>query len=177
MLIHLHLVVKSKTRKTLLKLFLFLGELLVRGQGVFKEYYNRPEATKKEITPDGWFKTGDISEYSAEKKIFKMLGRKSVDIIKSGGYKVSALDIERQLCQHPDIRECVVVGVDDEKYGQKITAVIVPIDKELTLKEVRDWATDKLPKYSLPSMLKLVDSIPRNAMGKVNKKELVRLLF
>lgn len=112
-----------------------------------------------------------------EKKKFKMLGRKSVDIIKSAGYKISALDVESHLCKHPDIRECVVVGIDDEKYGQKVVAVIVPVDKELTLKEIKDWALDKMPKYWVPSMLKLVDSIPRNAMGKVNKKELIRVLF
>lgn len=149
----------------------------MRGKSVFNEYYNRPEATRNEFTVDGWFKTGDICEYSAEKKKFKILGRKSVDIIKSGGYKISALDVERELSQHPDIRECVVLGIDDEKYGQKIAAVIVPVEKELTLKEVRDWATDRLPKYSIPSMLKIVDSIPRNSMGKVNKKELTSLLF
>lgn len=157
--------------------FFYVGELLVRGNGVFKEYYNRPEATRNEITPDGWFKTGDICEYSADKKKFKMLGRKSVDIIKSGGYKISALDVEAQLCHHPDVKECVVVGIDDEKYGQKVVAIIVPNEKELTLKDIRDWAVDKMPKYSIPSMVKIVDSIPRNAMGKVNKKDLVRLLF
>lgn len=144
---------------------------------MFNEYYNRPEATRKEFTLDGWFKTGDICEYSTDKKKFKILGRKSVDIIKSGGYKISALDVEAQLSQHPDIQECVVVGIDDEKYGQKIAAIIVPVDKELTLKEIRDWAADKMPKYSIPVMLKMVDSIPRNSLGKVNKKELIRLLF
>lgn len=106
-----------------------------------------------------------------------MLGRKNVDIIKSGGYKISALDIETLLCQHPKIRECVVVGVDDEKYGQKIAAIIVTAEKDLTLKEIKDWSADKMPKYWIPSMLKLIDSIPRNAMSKVNKKELSKLLF
>lgn len=150
---------------------------MVRGKNVFNEYYNRPEATEKEFTSDGWFKTGDICEYSSEKKKFKILGRKSFDIIKSGGYKISALDIECQLSQHPDIRECVVVGIDDERLGQKIAAVIVPKEKELTLKEIKDWSADKMPKYWIPDLLQIVDAIPRNAMGKVNKKELIRLLF
>lgn len=153
------------------------GELLVKGEGVFKEYYNRPDATHKEFTDDGWFKTGDICEYSKEMKQFKILGRKSVDIIKSGGYKLSALEIETKLLLHPDIKECAVLGVNDEKWGQRVAVIMVTqSEKELTVDEIREWAKDKMPNYWVPSVLKIVKEIPKNAMGKVNKKELVKAM-
>lgn len=151
------------------------GELLVKGDGIFKEYFNRPEATRKEFASDGWFKTGDICEYSSETGEFKILGRKSVDIIKSGGYKISALEVEAKLLLHPDISECVVVGIDDEKWGQRTAAVVVlKEEKEFTLEELRDWAQDKMPPYWIPSIIKIVPKIPKNAMGKVNKKEIIK---
>ncbi|XP_050498376.1 malonate--CoA ligase ACSF3, mitochondrial [Diabrotica virgifera virgifera] len=151
------------------------GELLLKGDGIFKEYFNRPEATRKEFTSDGWFKTGDVSEYSLEDKEFKILGRKSVDIIKSGGYKLSALEIETKLLLHPHILECVVVGLDDDKWGQRVVAAVVLHEgKELTLEELREWAKDKMPPYWIPSVVKPVASIPKNAMGKVNKKDLIK---
>ncbi|KAJ3648234.1 hypothetical protein Zmor_020053 [Zophobas morio] len=154
------------------------GELLVKSDGVFKEYYNRPEATKKEFTEDGWFQTGDMCSFSIGKNKFKMLGRKSADIIKSGGYKVSAIAIETILLGHPDIRECVVVGVDDPEWGQKVVAVVVFRDsKSLTIDNLREYAADKLPRYSLPTVLKEVTEIPKNAMGKVNKRQLVESIF
>ncbi|CAG9859455.1 unnamed protein product [Phyllotreta striolata] len=151
------------------------GELLVKGDGVFKEYYNLPEATRKEFTEDGWFKTGDICEYDEDVKQFRILGRKSVDIIKMGGYKLSALQIEGKLVLHPDIKECAVFGVEDEKWGQRVAALIVTKpDKEVTLDGIREWAADKMPGYWVPSIIKSVKEIPKNAMGKVNKKQLVK---
>lgn len=154
------------------------GELLVKSDGVFKEYYNRPDATFKEFTTDGWFKTGDISEYSTEKKKFKILGRKNVDIIKCGGYKISALEIETHILTHPDIRECAVVGISDEEWGQKVCAIIAPQEgKDVTLETLVEWAQPKMPKYCLPTELKIIKALPKNAMGKINKKELVKLLF
>ncbi|XP_018579732.1 acyl-CoA synthetase family member 3, mitochondrial [Anoplophora glabripennis] len=154
------------------------GELLVKGGGVFKEYFNKPEATRKEFTEDGWFKTGDMCEYVPEKNKFRILGRTSVDIIKSGGYKISALQIETVLLAHPDIRECAVLGIKDEVWGEKIAAVVVLRNgAEVSLDKLRDWASDKMPKYALPSELKVVEDIPKNAMGKVNKKELAKSTF
>ncbi|KAF7269952.1 hypothetical protein GWI33_017042 [Rhynchophorus ferrugineus] len=134
------------------------GELLVKGDSVFKEYFDRPEATEKEFV-DGWFKTGDLCEYVHEDNKFRILGRKSVDIIKSGGYKISALQIETCLLAHPDIKECAVMGVPDEVYGERL----------------KDWAVDKMPKYWIPTVLIFTEDIPKNAMGKINKKELVKL--
>lgn len=154
------------------------GELLVKGDNVFKEYYKRSEATRKEFTPDGWFKTGDMSEFCADKKKFRMLGRKSVDIIKSGGYKISALEIETHLLAHSDVADCAVVGLDDDQWGQKVAAIVLPVNgKEVTLESVTEFLASKLPKYALPKIVKVVDSVPKNAMGKVNKKELVNSVF
>lgn len=154
------------------------GDLLVKGENVFREYYNKPEITRNEFYEEIWFKTGDVSEYCAEKNRFRILGRSSVDIIKSGGYKISALQIETQLLAHPGIKECVIVGVKDEVYGEKIAAIIVCNEaSEITLESLKEWAADKMPKYSLPTILRVVDSISKNAMGKVNKKEILKEMF
>ena len=107
------------------------GELRVRGANLFTEYLNKPDATAAEFDAEGWFKTGDVAAFdvfdeAAEagahggERCYKILGRASVDIVKSGGYKISALDVERQLLEHPNVVEAVVVGVDDETYGQRV---------------------------------------------------------
>ncbi|CAG8499669.1 7519_t:CDS:10 [Cetraspora pellucida] len=151
------------------------GELHVKGPNVFKEYWNRPEATKKEFTEDGWFKTGDIAMITAKEKVFKILGRQSVDIIKSGSYKISALEIEKELLSHPDIQEVSIVGVEDPEWGQKVGAIVVLKNhSKLDLKQLREFAKDRLANYKVPTLLKVVNEMPKNAMGKVNKKELVK---
>lgn len=157
---------------------LMAGELLVKSDGVFKEYFNRPDATQKEFTVDKWFKTGDICGYSLEKKKFQILGRKSVDIIKSGGYKISALEVETVLLSHPDIKDCAVVGIKDEKYGQVVAAIIVlNQEKKLTLEDLKVWLADKIPTYVIPRRVEVVKEILKNSMGKVNKKELQETIF
>nr|CAH7727926.1 unnamed protein product [Callosobruchus chinensis] len=154
------------------------GALLVKGANVFKEYYNKPEATKKEFTKDGWFITGDTCQYAHEKTKFKILGRTSIDIIKSGGYKVSALQIETKLLAHPEIKDVAVVGLKDDTWGEKIAALVVlQENSNMTLDGLRQWASEYLPKYSLPTVLKTVEAIPKNIMGKVNKKKLIKEVF
>jgi malonyl-CoA/methylmalonyl-CoA synthetase len=158
------------------------GDLQVKSPSVFRCYYNKPEATKKEFTKDGWFKTGDTAQFeptNLQNGSFKILGRTSVDIIKSGGYKIGALDIERVLLEHSNIKDVAICGVEDLKYGQKVAAVIVLDDKNtnLELNDLRDWAKNKMPHYSMPTIMKIMDELPRNAMGKVNKKELVKIAF
>ena len=107
--------------------------------------------------------------------IFRILGRTSADIIKSGGYKISALDIETVLISHPAITDIAVLGVDDEVWGQKVGAVLVTKeDQRMNIKELRDWCQDKMPKYWIPSTLQSLKQMPRNAMGKINKKELLK---
>eukprot|EP00656_Telonema_subtile_P053660 TRINITY_DN7828_c0_g1_i1.p1 TRINITY_DN7828_c0_g1~~TRINITY_DN7828_c0_g1_i1.p1 ORF type:complete len:526 (+),score=106.70 TRINITY_DN7828_c0_g1_i1:93-1670(+) len=148
------------------------GELLVKGDNLFQEYWGRPEQTAAEFTEDGWFKTGDIVECVDGR--FSIKGRASVDILKTGGYKVSALDVEEQLLQHDNISQVAVFGVDDEQWGQKIAAVVVlaPGSEELQLGALRSWGKEKMASYRIPSLLKVVGEIPKNAMGKVNKKQL-----
>ena len=153
------------------------GELLVRGPNVFTEYYNRPEATRKEFTEDGWFRTGDTAK--VEDGEFRILGRTSVDIIKTGGYKVSALDVETVLLTHPDIQELAVVGLEDQTWGQTVAVVVVVRSGagELSLGGLREWSADKMPKYWIPTDLRILQEMPRNAMGKINKKQLIKDIF
>eukprot|EP01135_Chromosphaera_perkinsii_P002994 Nk52_evm16s232 gene=Nk52_evmTU16s232 len=164
------------------------GELQASGPTIFKEYLDKPEATAKEFVIENgkrWFRTGDIacrisSEGSANEPFyFKILGRKSVDIIKSGGYKISSLDVERHLLEHPDIEEVAVVGLPDDKFGQKVASVIKlkPGAKSFTLEDLTEWGKPIMAKYKIPSEIRILHKIPRNAMGKVNKKELVKVCF
>lgn len=153
------------------------GDLLVRGDGIFKEYYNRPQATAKEFQND-WFITGDLCEYDVLNEKFKMLGRKSADIIKSGGYKISALQIETEILAHRDVKECIVAGIEDEQWGEKICAIIVPRNnQEFNVDNIVQFLNEKLPKYAHPKIYKIVDDLPKNAMGKVNKKQVLKSIF
>lgn len=154
-----------------------VGELLVKGPNIFTQYFERPDTTKQSFTDDGWFKTGDLCQYSVEKKKFKMLGRKSQDIIKSGGYKLSALEIESVILGSPAVKDCAIVGVSDEKWGQRVVAIVVKAQQESSEDELLQWAEAKLPKYAVPKEWRFVDEIPKNAMGKINKKDLVYKAF
>mmetsp|Transcript_14179 Transcript_14179/g.29828 ORF Transcript_14179/g.29828 Transcript_14179/m.29828 type:complete len:699 (-) Transcript_14179:261-2357(-) len=155
------------------------GELQVRGPHVFQCYLNRPDVTKKEFASDGsgFFKTGDIAMYDTEKKSYKILGRASVDIIKNGGHKLSALEIERDLLEHPYIAELAVLGIPDETWGERVAMVCRMKDgeKELDLDMLRCWAEHRMARYKVPSRIVIVDEIPKNAMGKINKKSLKSL--
>ena len=107
-----------------------------------------------------------------------MIGRTSVDVIKSGGHKISALDVERHLLGHPHIADCAVVGLPDLTWGQRVAAILVlKQGHELSLEELKVWAVDKLPSYEVPTVVKCVQVLPRNAMGKINKKELLAEIF
>eukprot|EP01080_Neovahlkampfia_damariscottae_P001358 gene1358-11440_t len=150
------------------------GELLIKGKTVFKEYFEKPEETKKSFD-DGWFKTGDFVEYDIEKDSYRILGRISMDIIKSGGYKISALEIERILLKNPKCHEVCVLGIPDEEWGQRIACVYT--GEKMTFEEFKNWCKDHLASYKIPSRLKHVDSLDsqRNAMGKINKNNLTDL--
>jgi malonyl-CoA/methylmalonyl-CoA synthetase len=149
------------------------GEIQVKGETVFQEYYGKPEATKASFTDDGWFKTGDVAQL--ERGYYRILGRASSDILKTGGYKVSALEIEEVLREHPKLADCAVVGLEDVEWGQKVClcAVVKP-GQAVELAEIRAWAKERLAVYKVPSVLKIMDGFPRNAMGKVNKGQLVK---
>ncbi|MFZ5825742.1 MAG: acyl-CoA synthetase [Bacillota bacterium] len=149
------------------------GEIEVKGGSVFLEYWRKPEATQAAFR-DGWFRTGDMAVVEAG--AYRILGRSSVDIIKSGGFKVSALEIEEALREHPAIAECAVVGIDDETWGERIAvAAVLRPGASLTLDELRPWAGDRLAPYKLPTRLLPVVELPRNAMGKVTKPDVKRL--
>lgn len=146
------------------------GEIEVRGPQVFQEYWGRPEATS-EAFRDGWFRTGDVA--ALEGGYVRILGRRSVDIIKSGGYKLSALEIEEAIREHPAVRECAVVGVDDPQWGERACAAVVLVPGEaLTLDDLRRFLADRIATYKLPSRLEVRDDLPRNALGKVLKPAL-----
>ena len=162
------------------------GELRVKGAGVFREYLNKPEATAETFDHDGWFMTGDIGRFDVEGRGYQILGRASVDIIKSAGYKLSALEIERAILEHKGVAEVSVVGVEDEKWGQRVCALVRlregnafrPADVEDTgLGWLKDWLGERVAPYRVPSTMLGVDSIPKNVMGKVNKKALAKEFF
>ena len=143
------------------------GEIQVRGPNVFLEYWNRPEATQESFQ-DGWFCTGDIAVL--EQGYFRIMGRSSVDIIKSGGYKLSALEIESTILDHPDICECVIVGIPDETWGEVVAiATVMQPETQLSLEELQAWCQDRLSSYKIPRRIMTLEQLPRNAMGKVTK--------
>lgn len=150
------------------------GEIQVRGPAVFREYWNRSDATAEAFTDDGWFRTGDVAAH--ESGIYRILGRESVDIIKTGGYKVSALEIEDVLRTHEAIDQVAVIGIDDEQWGQRVAASVVLCEgRSLTLEALRSWGKQQLAPYKVPSRLMVVDDLPRNAMGKVTKPRVAEM--
>ncbi|KAB5526023.1 hypothetical protein PHYPO_G00146940 [Pangasianodon hypophthalmus] len=152
------------------------GELQVRGTSVFQEYWNKPQETKDSFTEDGWFKTGDTAVY--KDGVYWIMGRTSVDIIKSGGYKISALEVERHLLAHPDITDVAVIGARDSTWGQKVVAVVqMKNGKTISLPELKAWAREHMAPYTIPTGLIVVEEMPRNQMGKVNKKDLLLQFF
>ena len=150
------------------------GEIQVRGPNVFLEYWNRPDVVNDSFTVDGWFRTGDVAVL--ERGYYRILGRKSVDIIKSGGYKLSALEIEAVLLDHPSIAQCAVVGLDDTTWGEVVAvAVVVKSGTNLDLDGLKAWCGDRISKYKLPRKWMVVNELPRNAMGKVTKPAVKKL--
>jgi malonyl-CoA/methylmalonyl-CoA synthetase len=151
------------------------GEIEVRGPNVFLEYWHKPDATRAAFR-DGWFCTGDTAV--VENGVYRILGRTNIDILKTGGHKVSALEIEEALREHVAIAECAVVGVPDPEWGERIAVAVVLRDgKALELEELRAWCKQRLATHKVPSRLLVLDSLPRNAMGKVTKRAVVTLFL
>ena len=149
------------------------GEIEVRGPGVFTEYWQRPDETRAAFR-DGWFRTGDMAVI--EGGAYRLLGRTAVDIIKTGGFKVSALEIEEVLRTHPAIAECAVVGLADPEWGERVAAAVeLGTAGALSLAELQRWAKEHLAPYKVPRALHVVKALPRNAMGKVVKPEVAAL--
>lgn len=151
------------------------GEIQVKGANVFAEYWQKKEATEATFTEDGWFKTGDVAVLDAG--YYKILGRSSIDIIKSGGYKISALEIEEVLRTHPQIDDCSVVGIDNEEWGELVAAALVISSQAINTDELTIWIREKMPAYKTPRRYKIVAELPRNSMGKVTKNELKKIFI
>jgi malonyl-CoA/methylmalonyl-CoA synthetase len=151
------------------------GEIQIKGPNVFMEYWGKPEATSESFTLEGWFKTGDIAVL--EEGYYRILGRNSIDIIKSGGYKISALEIEEVLRTHPQIKDCAVVGVPDDEWGEVVAASLILKDlKEIDTVDLSGWLKEKLPTYKIPRKYIFQDDLPRNVMGKVSKNDLKKMM-
>ena len=148
-----------------------IGEVAVRGPNVFKGYLNRPDATE-EAMRDGWFMTGDMATRNAQGSL-KLVGRKSTDLIKSGGYRIGAGEIEGALLEHPAVSEAAVTARPDEDLGERIVAwVVTEPDATTTADELTDHVASLLTKHKRPREVHFIDELPRNAMGKVMKREL-----
>jgi malonyl-CoA/methylmalonyl-CoA synthetase len=149
------------------------GELWVRGLQVFAEYWRRPEETAAAFT-DGWFRTGDVAVREPEG--YRLLGRSSVDIIKTGGEKVSALEIEELYRTHPEVADCAVVGVEDPEWGERVcAAVVLASGAEPAAEALRSWGKERVAAHKVPSRFVIVDELPRNTMGKVTKPAVAEL--
>ncbi|KAL2864316.1 uncharacterized protein BJX67DRAFT_223022 [Aspergillus lucknowensis] len=182
------------------------GEIQLRGPTIFREYWANETATQESFVEGDdrrgqWFKTGDVATRRfvddagkgtsgdwAKGPMYFIQGRRSVDIIKTGGEKVSALEVERELLSLPQISEAAVVGLPSEQWGQKVAAVVAlntevaantgRLGKPWGPMDMRRALKDRLASHKLPQEMKVLEgAIPRNAMGKVNKKALVRDVF
>jgi malonyl-CoA/methylmalonyl-CoA synthetase len=157
------------------------GELWVAGPSVFAEYHGKPEATRDAFVAhagERWFKTGDTVTRGADGYL-RILGRTSVDILKSGGYKLSALEIEEALRENDAVAEVAVVGLPDEAWGDRVVACVVPrAGREADCSEprLRSFAKERLAPYKVPKQVVLMSELPRNAVGKVVKPDLVKKL-
>jgi len=144
-----------------------LGRLEVTGPTLFDGYLDRPDKTAESMTADGWFHTGDIAVVDAD-GFHRIVGRESVDLIKSGGYRIGAGEIEHALLAHPGIREAAVIGAPDADLGQRVVAYIVGDITDTG--PVTDFVAELLSFHKRPRQIHIVEELPRNAMGKVQKK-------
>ena len=149
-----------------------VGEIQVRGRSLFLEYLNRPDATAAAFDGD-WFRTGDMATRDADGAV-RIVGRRSTDLIKSGGYKIGAGEIENALLAHPGVREAAVTGEPDDDLGERIVAWIVPTGPEAPpgLQELADHVAAQLTPHKRPRVLHVLDALPRNDMGKIMKRAL-----
>jgi malonyl-CoA/methylmalonyl-CoA synthetase len=150
-----------------------LGAVEVRGPGLFSGYLNRPDATAASRTPDGWFATGDIGRWTASGAL-ALVGRSATDLIKSGGYKIGAGEIENALLEHGGVAEAAVVGLPDADLGERIVAFVVPAGPPPPERELVDHVAALLAPHKRPREVRFTDALPRNEMGKVQKSRLPR---
>ncbi|NEC68217.1 acyl-CoA synthetase [Streptomyces sp. SID9727] len=150
-----------------------IGEIQVRGPNLFTGYLNRPDATAAALTADGWFRTGDMATLDPDGYV-RIVGRKATDLIKSGGYKIGAGEIENALLDHPGVREAAVTGEPDPDLGERIVAWVVPADPAAppAAGELADHVAAQLAPHKRPRTVRYLDALPRNDLGKIMKRAL-----
>ncbi|MGW5275260.1 acyl-CoA synthetase [Streptomyces sp. NPDC004044] len=150
-----------------------VGEIQVRGPNLFAGYLNRPDATAAAFAEDGWFRTGDMAALDADGYV-RIVGRKATDLIKSGGYKIGAGEIENALLDHPGVREAAVTGEPDPDLGERIVAWVVPADPAAppAEAELADHVAAQLAPHKRPRTVRYLEALPRNDMGKIMKRSL-----
>ncbi|MEU0298358.1 acyl-CoA synthetase [Streptomyces sp. NPDC006175] len=150
-----------------------VGEIQVRGPNLFTEYLNRPEATAEAFTADGWFRTGDMAVLDPDGYV-RIVGRKATDLIKSGGYKIGAGEIENALMEYPGVRDAAVTGEPDADLGERIVAWIVPEDPRHRpgLAELAGHVAAQLAPHKRPRTVRYLSELPRNDLGKIMKRAL-----
>ncbi|MCW2872665.1 AMP-binding protein [Actinacidiphila oryziradicis] len=145
-----------------------IGELQLTGPTLFDGYLGRPEATAASFTEDGWFRTGDIAAIEPD-GMHRIVGRASTDLIKSGGYRIGAGEVENALLDHPSVREVAVIGAPHADLGQEIVAYVVA-EGEIGERELIDFVAGHLSVHKRPRKVRFLDALPRNAMGKPQKR-------
>ncbi|MEU6014526.1 acyl-CoA synthetase [Streptomyces sp. NPDC047515] len=150
-----------------------IGEIQVRGPNLFTGYLNRPDATAAALTGDGWFRTGDMATRDPDGYV-RIVGRKATDLIKSGGYKIGAGEIENALLDHPGVREAAVTGEPDPDLGERIVAWVVPADPTAPPAEdaLADHVAAQLAPHKRPRTVRYLETLPRNDLGKIMKRSL-----
>jgi fatty acid CoA ligase FadD36 len=144
-----------------------IGELQLTGPTLFDGYLGRPEATAASYTEDGWFRTGDIAAVAAD-GTHRIVGRASTDLIKSGGYRIGAGEVENALLAHPAVREAAVVGAPHPDLGQQIVAYVVA--DGVAAQELTDFVASRLSAHKRPRAVRFLAELPRNALGKPQKR-------
>ncbi len=143
----------------------------MRGGNVTRGYWNLPDATAQVLAADGWFRSGDVARRDAEG--FYTICDRTKDMIISGGENIYSAEVESVLYGHPAIAEVAVIGIPDEKWGETVLAIVaLKPGQTLTLEGLRDFAAQSLARFKLPRALEVIDLMPRNTNGKVQKPEL-----
>ncbi|WP_085993044.1 long-chain-fatty-acid--CoA ligase [Oceanobacillus senegalensis] len=149
----------------------YVGELIIKGPQIMKGYWNNKEETKNALR-NGWLYTGDLARQD-EDGYFYIVGRKKEMII-NGGFNVYPQEVENVLYEHPDIKECAVVGIPDPEKGEIVKAYIAPIDGvTIDFEEVRGFCYRSLTPYKVPKQFEIIDELPRNTVGKILKRVLI----
>lgn len=147
-----------------------IGEVSIKGANVTKGYMNNPKANKENFTEDGYFRTGDQGKYDEEG--FIVLTGRLKELINRGGEKISPIELDGILLHHPSVNEAVFFGAEDSKYGQIVqAAVVLKKGKKLTEQEVKDFMREKVASFKVPSKVFIVESIPKTATGKVQRRK------